>query len=430
MLCSLGCLGVVGPAEGVVIRVPADAASILAAVDLAAAGDSILVAPGTWTDHETRSVPFTGGPQPITSNAFVRRAMTIVAEGGPEVTTIVGSADAAILRDAILITQAPGAVILEGFTITGPEVGVLIGESAPVTIRNCRVVDSGVGALVRDTDLLVEDCVFSGNMGTVSDAIASAIDGAFGTYTVLRTEFAGNQSKVCVSVRSDPPLPDRAVIRDCVFHDNRASGAFLNRVPTVIVENNSFLRNAVSQGNGGGLHVQQCGGDVQFNTFAWDSILVLGSGGGLRVGESSVDVNGNTFYGCHHPGPDGGAAVTANSAVPFQFRNNIIASSTGTSALRNFGTYVPTDGCNYYWANEFFSTTHWPPAPTDVFGGPKFCDPLLGDFELMSDSPCAAENNPLCGQVGAYGIGCETIGVAAKSWAEIKSSYRVEGGER
>jgi hypothetical protein len=116
--------------------------------------------------------------------------------------------------------------------------------------------------------------------------------------------------------------------------------------------------------------------------------------------------------------------VAVGTTLPFQFRNNIVTASTGSDALRNYGLFIPQDGCNYYWANEFFSVIRWPPAETDVFGDPELCDPLMEDFELMATSPCAEENNPLCGQIGALGIGCGTVAVAPESWAKVKADFR------
>jgi hypothetical protein len=41
---------------------------------------------------------------------------------------------------------------------------------------------------------------------------------------------------------------------------------------------------------------------------------------------------------------------------------------------------------------------------------PLFCDAENGEFSLCSDSPCALDNNPGCGQIGALGTGCGDCG--------------------
>src|SRR6187397_1890999 len=62
-------------AEGATIRVPGDAATIQQAIDAAAAGDTVLVAPGTYVENLT----------------FLGKAIMAVSEGGPAVTVIDGN---------------------------------------------------------------------------------------------------------------------------------------------------------------------------------------------------------------------------------------------------------------------------------------------------------------------------------------------------
>jgi hypothetical protein len=46
---------------------------------------------------------------------------------------------------------------------------------------------------------------------------------------------------------------------------------------------------------------------------------------------------------------------------------------------------------------------------------PIFCDASGGDLRLQEMSPCAAENNPLCGQIGAWPVGCGASGAPSQS---------------
>ncbi len=55
---------------------------------------------------------------------------------------------------------------------------------------------------------------------------------------------------------------------------------------------------------------------------------------------------------------------------------------------------------------------------------PFFCDWAGDDFTLRADSPCAGQNNPPCGQIGAWGVGCEApTPVERVSWGRIKAMY-------
>ncbi len=53
---------------------------------------------------------------------------------------------------------------------------------------------------------------------------------------------------------------------------------------------------------------------------------------------------------------------------------------------------------------------------------PLFCDPDNGDFGLRSASPCAPQQNPDCGLIGAHDVGC------AVSWFEDFDSYDLGSG--
>lgn len=415
-------------ASAAVIRVPEDVPSVLVAVDQAAQGDSVLVGPGTWTDYATRAVPMGSSITPVTSNAFVRRGITIVGVAGPEATILVGSDAPATIHNVITLPNGTsGPVVLEGLTLTGPVGGVhaILGQT--VTVRNCRFVGNGVAIRLLETDLTVEDTLFQQNRGTTG--LASGIHITTGSLHAERCEFVANENKKCIDVGSIYLLPHSVVVRDCVFRDNRSAGVRFEEMQSVLIERNLFLRNTSLTGFGS-VEANDSPGTIRFNTFAFDSVLGLGSGAGVTVwgeplGGSPVDIYQNTFYRCHHPVADGGgAAVAAASAVPFRFFNNLVASCTGPSVMwSRQGFYLPMDGCNVFWNNEGFPFPTWPLAPTDVVVDPRLCDPENLDFRLQSTSPCAAENSS-CGQIGAFGVGCGTVGVEPSTWAKIKAGFR------
>lgn len=55
---------------------------------------------------------------------------------------------------------------------------------------------------------------------------------------------------------------------------------------------------------------------------------------------------------------------------------------------------------------------------------PQFCNAEKSDFHLMNTSPCAPENNPDCGLVGAWSVGCGPTRVSQATWGQIKAGYR------
>lgn len=412
-------------ASAAVIRVPEDVPSVLAAVDQAAPGDSVLVGPGTWADHATRVVPLGGGMPSITSAAFIEKGMTILGVDGPEATVLVGSSDPTFTRYVIVVRNGVSApVVLEGITLIGPGRGLGLGLGGGITVRNCRLVETDLAINANEADVVVEDTRFQGNRGTVSTSGAAGIDVWRGNLHAERCEFVANENKACIDVTSMYLYPRSLVVRDCVFRENQSTGVRLDDMQSALIERNLFVRNASTSGFGGVLALRGPG-TVRFNTFAFDSVLGLGSGAGVTVINGPLDIYQNTFYGCHHPVADGGgAAVAAASTVPFRFFNNLVANCTGPSVMwSRQGFYLPMDGCNVFWNNEGFPFPTWPLAPTDVVVDPRLCDPENLDFRLQSTSPCAAENNP-CGQIGAFGVGCGTVGVEPSTWAKVKAGFR------
>jgi len=85
--------------------------------------------------------------------------------------------------------------------------------------------------------------------------------------------------------------------------------------------------------------------------------------------------------------------------------------------------------CNDAWANTGGNYVGCPD-PTGTSGNialdPRLCDPEHDNFSLGSDSPCAAENNPACGQIGRYPVGCGPSAASATTWGALKSRFRPE----
>jgi hypothetical protein len=56
---------------------------------------------------------------------------------------------------------------------------------------------------------------------------------------------------------------------------------------------------------------------------------------------------------------------------------------------------------------------------------PIFCLTADPPLSLRSDSPCAEENNPVCGRIGALGVGCYApVPVLDASWGSVKYRFR------
>jgi hypothetical protein len=89
--------------------------------------------------------------------------------------------------------------------------------------------------------------------------------------------------------------------------------------------------------------------------------------------------------------------------------NTIIASGIGGEAISCVDP-APTMRCCDLYGNEtgdwFGCIEHLLGIDGNISEDPLFCDPQNEDLTLHSDSPCAWANNPECGYIGAWPVGC------------------------
>jgi hypothetical protein len=215
-------------------------------------------------------------------------------------------------------------------------------------------------------------------------------------------------------------------IQDCEFIGNRgANAAAVGLIDpfSILIEGSLFLRNTNTTGSSAALNATLCFGPIRNNVFAFDSTLA-GYGAGIYLASYGGTISENTFYRCYADPSRGASAVrfgSGSSAVAF--RNNIVAQCEGAGIASVQPGETPQVSCNGIWDNSGGLGDYVPDA-TDRFLDPQFCDPLLLDFTLSESSPYAPANSPNCGQVGAFGPACGTIGIEQTSWGKIKSLYR------
>jgi hypothetical protein len=407
------------------LHVPGDYSSVLEAVDATAPGDTVLIGPGRWTHRDTRVVLIGGIPKTFTCCAFLKGGITLIGEAGAAATTIDAEAAGSGYVVTFLFANFIGEeVALHGLTITGAgNLGCAVGgdNSGRLTIRCCRVVDNtvlgeGTAILLGNCDLLLEDSEVSFNISTTW----AGVKGFLSDMEVVRCRFEGNEGTALRNSDAE------TVIEDCEFLENRditTGGVVLRSQDSFRVERCLFLRNVTTDGPGGGMSVTDSNGRVAFNTFAYDSTYGGWEGGGLATVRFTGEILGNTFVGCHNDAPYHGSAVSIHSNTSVTFRNNIIAESTGGYSIRLLGDLQFDHGCNDLWNNET-GNGGYPVDATDLLVNPFFCDVPNLDFTLHEDSPCAAANNPTCGQIGAFGVGCGPVSLESLSWGRIKGLYR------
>jgi hypothetical protein len=412
---------VFGTVSGEIIRVPEDQPSVLAAVDLAASGDSVLVGPGTWTDRETRLVVISGTPLYIPSAAFLKAGITVIGVAGPENTILDAGSDPTWTVETLLYT-GPGEepVVIEGLTITGGGVGLHASSVGRIELVNCWLVGNGhYASLSKNAEVAFCDCRIEGNDQSGEDRYA--ID-AWMTRLELRNCRVANNPRGGIEVYESASV----IIDGCEIVDHpECRGVSLMLVSNVQVRNSLFLRNSVDS-QGGALAITECdNGEVAFCVFAHDS-AAGGQAGALYMYNSTIRATNNTFYGIHGGHVAGSASAVLIDGPDGGFQGNVVVSCSPGPALRKvMGASHPETGCNLLWDNpggNYFGD--WVPASTDIFADPQFCDAAAGDYSLHSTSPAAPENSPTCGLIGALGVDCGPISIESTSWGRIKNLYR------
>jgi hypothetical protein len=184
-----------------------------------------------------------------------------------------------------------------------------------------------------------------------------------------------------------------------------------------------LLRNRA--GLGGGMLCEMLAHPVVSEcTFAMNS--AADGGGGLCLCDGAPALAGCTFFGNAAPtgagicSPSGGDAATVEATI--------IAFSVGEAIGCGGSRRPPILVCCDIFGN---AGGDWAGCIADQSGtngnisaDPLFCDPENGDFRLDRDSPCAPEENPDCGLIGAWPIGCGSTPVESTTWGALKALFQ------
>ena len=369
-----------------------DFPTIQAAIDASSDGDIIELADGTFTGAGNRDVDFAG------------RAVTVRSQSGaPETCVIDCEGNEADPHRGFIFQsdEGPGSVI-EGVTIAHGWAeyyggGIFCDEDASPTVVNCIFLDNEAamgGGMCGGRLSTLTDCSFIGNESVRGGALARA------WATILTDcEFFGNKARYggAIYIRSSCS----PTLTGCTFEGNSASHS------------------------GGALHIElHCNPALRHCTLTGNSAPI---GGAIEVSiECSPSFVNCTLCGnsCTYTG-----VIACYELCLLGIENSIISFSQQGEAISCSDSEVTLYCCDIY-SN---AGGDWVGYVSDQYGvngniceDPLFCWDEHPDapYTLHDGSPCAPEENPACGLIGAWDIGCGVTPVEEMSWGSVKGLFR------
>jgi len=395
--CTAAILLLATVAAATTIHVPADQPTIQAGINAASSGDTVVVACGTYYEHDI----------------VVRPGVSVMSEAGePDCVTI-----DALQSGRVFHCQAAGSTTtLVGLTITG---GYCIGGAGP----------GGAGLLCITASPTVIRCTFKGNEVDGHGGGVDYRDSSSGQF--IDCLFIDNTSSLkgggARCYHSSPTFDN------CRFQENQGDcgGGLYCSVGSPTLLGCVFEENmASSGGDGGGVRIFD-----RSHPYLDGCVFVgnkAGWGGGFACNEScSPLLTGCTFAG-NTAWVDGSAFDSYHSSSPSVHRC-IFAFGASGAAVYVDGASEPLLICTNIYGNAGGDWTGAIASQQGVSGNisldPLFCDSANGDLSLCEDSPCLPGNHPTgsCDLIGAFDAGCGPCGAVAvesMSWGQIKSLYR------
>ena len=379
-------------------HVPSEYQTMQSAIDVCQAGDSVMVALGTYTGQGNTNLNF-GGVD-----------IVLISESGPD-ETVIDTEQGEDVQGMLFWGTETRAAVVEGFTFTGGGLlpAIEIYSVSSPTILNCIFRDNqagGIGGCGEPGGIwctgsgapLITQCVFTRNEGSDLGGAISCCE--LSSPEIEDCRFTGNRASNGGAIGCGDA--SRPTLRRCEISGNLASvsGGGICSVSggDLLLDQVRITRNAAGH-YGGGVDVL---GPISLISCTVTRNLALDDGGGICTGLNIMELDRTIVRGNCSPAGADMYVVNGLHATCCALTDSTILSINGPEIFD--GPMVEED--------------------------PRFCDPFPcpeygeqkpgGDYALRSDSPCLARFSP-CGEtIGAYEEGCmapEPVGACCRTGA-------------
>lgn len=418
-------LAVLRPAAATVRAVPVPYGTIQAALDSCADFDTVLVAPGIYSERIV--VP--------------SRPLTLASRDDDPATTIMDGSESQGDVGAPLIRvnhSSRGAQILRGFTIrkgVAGLVGVPTEPAGNLIVRHNRFAENGpLGAVSHQGGHLtlwdnefVDNYVGAGGwQGVVTIRGAATVErNLFERNRVHQAELSGGRGALSLFDEFLAVQPISFLIRTNQFRHNESTeegGALyiLSPVAQATIEGNRLEHNR-SGVAGAGVYASCASLDMNKNVFIANEAP---HGSAIYSSTDNASFFQNTIVG--------GAEYASGELVlielargPIAFSYNIVAYGAGAGV--RWEDAPGSVSCNDLYGNSGEAWTGTFPfgSVTNFARDPLFCDRAAGDLTLATNSPCLPAAHPCDGSagIGALGEGCSGVAVQELTWSRLKAMF-------
>ena len=367
----------VAAAAQTTINVPADQTTIQAAINAANNGDTVVVAPGTYTEN----LNFNG------------KAITVTSSGGSAVTIVDGGG----IGPVVIFEMSEGAnSVLNGFTLRNgvstntlplwnSGAGITIYYASP-TITNNLITGNHAGCGI-GIEIVGGSSVIRGNTIT-GNTQAFGMGGCGGG----GIEVAGDSSHPVAT----PVITGNTITNNTLNGGGFGGGIGVSYFASPTIQNNYIAGNS-AYNSGGGIDLESYSAPlVMQNIIVNNAAGAGGSGGGIYVqGPSSLGavvanntVVGNTAY-------DGSSGIYTYVLSPITISNNIVVPATAQNGIvcSPFSSTLPTFSHNdvvlpaaggQAWAGNCASAGQ---SNGNISADPQFVNATNGDYHLQFGSP-------------------------------------------